>query len=175
MFVDNEEKPFLPTGVFLPTYCGNSPCAEGRDFAVLAKKAGKSIITKFGEVKKLEDAVSKGVYSGKFDQLDHAVIVVSVDGILIIQKAKREILHNIVIKAVCYSGVVECGNFFDFYCFVAFEERRNIGICHLFACEKGQPATIILAIKRAITGILIISALFQNYKTCVMCQVINFM
>lgn len=65
-----------------------------------------------------------------------ALLVVSSEGIRIIDEVSRDVHSNVIIKAVSYSTEV-IGKKVELFAFIEVDDRRNTKTCHVFMCEKG--------------------------------------
>lgn len=64
------------------------------------------------------------------------LLIISSEGIRIIDETSRDVVANVIIKAVSYSTEV-IGKKLELFAFIEVDDRRNTKTCHVFMCEKG--------------------------------------
>jgi len=65
-----------------------------------------------------------------------AVLVVSSEGLKTVDEFSREVISNVIIKAISYSTEI-VGKKFELFAFIEVDDRRNTKTCHVYLCEKG--------------------------------------
>lgn len=66
-----------------------------------------------------------------------AVLVVSSEGLKTVDEFSREVISNVIIKAISYSTEI-VGKKFELFAFIEVDDRRNTKTCHVYLCEKGS-------------------------------------
>eukprot|EP00055_Hartaetosiga_balthica_P000433 m.136548 g.136548 ORF g.136548 m.136548 type:complete len:720 (+) comp10742_c0_seq1:262-2421(+) len=84
-----------------------------------------------------------------------AMLVISTDGLKVVDTVAREIVTNVLLSSISYQRPLK-GKKAEMYCFIEVDDRRNAFICHIFVCDKNakkQSQTIFedlnIAIERA--------------------------
>lgn len=140
---DEEEEEEMPEdagalGVYHLRYLGSSPAkgTDGEEVVVEAVQGIRmSLQTNKRASKRKEATGGSGI---------DAILVVSSEGIRTIEEATRDVIHNIMIKAISFSTEVK-GKKLEMFAFIAVDDRRDTKECHVFMCSpavKGQALDI---------------------------------
>lgn len=64
------------------------------------------------------------------------LLVVSSEGLKTVDEFSRDVINNVIIKAISYSTEI-VGKKFELFAFIEVDDRRNTKTCHVYLCEKG--------------------------------------
>eukprot|EP00051_Salpingoeca_urceolata_P016387 m.216844 g.216844 ORF g.216844 m.216844 type:complete len:729 (+) comp18661_c3_seq2:315-2501(+) len=150
---DGDDDGGQPLGVFLLTYLGNVPVsvAEGDEVIgqCLEQLSGplQKVLRGSKKEKKEKDAEAS---SDENDPVQVA-LVVSSEGIRTVEVTTKDMVHNVIIKAISYSTEV-VGKKIELFAFIEVDDRRDTKTCHAFVVEKwakGQASAICHCIAEA--------------------------
>lgn len=137
---EEEEESSHPTGMFRGIYFGTASIADGTPQAELPQMTLNAIQTRIGSEKKFDEIATKWLSLKKFpDNVTPAYLVISSEGIRVVDQASRDVIRTVVIKAITQAGAMEGKKTYDMYIFCEVDERRNVQLGHLFLCDKGKP------------------------------------
>lgn len=84
------------------------------------------------------------------------LLVVSSEGLKTVDEYSRDVINNVIIKAISYSTEI-VGKKFELFAFIEVDDRRNTKTCHVYMCEKGIKGmafeicnTVCLAFEKAV-------------------------
>ena len=66
------------------------------------------------------------------------VLVVSPEGIRTVDEVSRDVLNNVMIKAISYSTEIK-GKKVELFAFIESDERLDHVVCHVALCSRGDP------------------------------------
>jgi serine/threonine protein kinase len=139
---DDEEEELetgKPLGVFNLIYLGSvpSPDYEGSE---AVSEAIKGIRDTINPKPKRKDSIFGGLSKEAPKESSsagvHCVMVISSEGIRTIDAVSRDVMHNVIIKAISYSTEVVSKKM-EMFAFIEVDDRRNSKDCHVFMCEDG--------------------------------------
>jgi len=64
------------------------------------------------------------------------LLVVSSEGLRTVDELSRDVMHNVIIKAISYSTEI-VGRKIELFAFIEVDDRRNTNTCHIYLCERG--------------------------------------
>eukprot|EP00040_Diaphanoeca_grandis_P028350 m.164037 g.164037 ORF g.164037 m.164037 type:complete len:767 (-) comp31319_c1_seq1:340-2640(-) len=64
------------------------------------------------------------------------LLVVSSEGLRTVDEMTRDVMHNVIIKAISYSTEI-VGRKIELFAFIEVDDRRNTNTCHIYLCERG--------------------------------------
>lgn len=145
-----------PLGVFNLLYLGNVPSVdfEGSEAVSEAIKNIRDTLNTKAAPKRKDSIFGGSKESAKEASSGpgvHCVMVISSEGIRTIDSVSRDVIHNVIIKAISYSTEVVSKKM-EMFAFIEVDDRRNSKDCHVFMCEdgvKGQALEICNVLSKA--------------------------
>lgn len=119
-----------PMAVFMLHYLGSSPAPT---------KTGEGSVQAAMHHLREQLRVRHGLKPGKeigFDEATPVAFVISGEGVRTVERGTKEIIHNVIMKAVSFQNTVS-NKKVEFYSFIEVDDRRSTFDCHVFLCEKG--------------------------------------
>ena len=128
-------------GLFHLRYLGSAP-AEGEN----GEQVVVDSVREMRDNMKLDKKSSKRKLEAGGGTGTPCLLVVSSEGLRVIDESSRDVMHNIMIKAIIFSTEVK-GKKFEIFAFISVDDRRDTKECHVFLCDSGIKGEAIVICK----------------------------
>eukprot|EP00042_Codosiga_hollandica_P054410 m.736092 g.736092 ORF g.736092 m.736092 type:complete len:726 (+) comp58894_c0_seq2:49-2226(+) len=142
---DADDESTLPLGAFPMLYLGSVAVNELSGDSVIAKALAeltdslkeKAALAK--QRKSSKDISAPMAITGDTSQHENCevILVVSSEGLRIIDSSTNEIMRNVIVRAVSFSTELLVKKE-EMFAFIEVDDRRASKTCHLFVCDKGE-------------------------------------